>query len=327
MAEHLKISKSRKKSSVKIPTGFLDYYLPTVNGDYLKIYLYGLKLCYTNESLTDEEIAKQLGFLKSDITNAWNFWEQEGLVYICSDGSVEFENIEEVNFFKGSKQRKQKNESDFNDIFSDIQKDESFRNSIRTIEALYSELLTQNDVLTIYDAIHNQGIPLELYIVTMTHCIAMNKKSIPYITKVVTERFKKGITSAEEMEDYFSKNEEKNSYVKRIKKLLKIYNRELIDKERDFILKWGTSKKTDEEIKEAFEKTVMNTGKLSFPYMDKILSSPSNDSDKKTAVSSNSKIKEGPLSNFSGKISDFGNIPDLGTAPDFAKITDQLIKK
>lgn len=314
MAEHLKISKSRKKNTVKIPVGFLDCYLPTVNGDYLKIYLYGLKLCYGNESLTDGEIAQRLGFLKSDVTNAWSFWEQEGLVYVHSDGSVEFENIEDLSFFQGTVRKKAKNEDDFRDMFSDIQKDTDFKSSLKAIEAHYKELLTQNDVLTIYDALHNEKVPPELFIITMTHCMAMNKKSIPYITKVVTSCFKKGISTAEEMEAYLSKNDEENRYVRKIKKILKIY-RELIDKERKFILKWESLGKTDEEIKNAFEKTVMNTGKMSFPYMDKILSSADGKKGKAVASTSNSGIKAGPLNNFKND--------DL---PDFKKITEQLTK-
>lgn len=316
MAEHLKISKSRKKNIVKIPAGFLDYYLPTVNGDYLKIYLYGLRLCYNNESLTDEEIAQKLGFLKADIVNAWSFWEQEGLVFVHQDGTVEFENIEELTFLQGNIRKKRKNENEFKDIFGTISKDSEFQRSVRTIEALYKELLTQNDVLALYDVLHTQKIPLELYIIAMTHCIEMNKKSIPYITKVVTSCCKKGISTAEALESYFSKNDEENKYIRKIKKILKIYNRELIDKEKNFILKWEAMKKTDDEIKEAYEKTVMNTGKLSFPYMDKVLSADTNSENQKKAAYSPNQVKPGPLNNFSS-----------GTMPDFSKLTEQFIKK
>lgn len=316
MAEHLKISKSRKKNTVKIPVGFLDYYLPTVNGDYLKIYLYGLRLCYNNESLTDEEIAHKLGFLKADVVNAWAFWEQEGLVYVHQDGMVEFENIEDLTFLYNGVSKKKKNENDFKDIFGSISKNSEFQRSIRTIEALYKELLTQNDVLLIYDVLHEQKIPLELYIITMTHCMEMNKKSIPYITKVVTSCYKKGISTPEALENYFSKNDEDNKYIGKIKKILKIYNRELIDKEKNFILKWEAMNKTDDEIKEAYEKTVMNTGKLSFPYMDKILSADQSHENHKPSSYSTGKVKPGPLNNFSS-----------GTMPDFSKLTEQFIKK
>ena len=98
MAAHLKISKGRKKSFLKVPVGFLDYYLPNVNGDYLRVYLYGMRLCCDNKSLTDEEIASNLGVLKADVKNAWAFWEQEGLICIYEDGTIEFENLEDITF-------------------------------------------------------------------------------------------------------------------------------------------------------------------------------------------------------------------------------------
>ena len=77
-------------------------------------------------------------------------------------------------------------------------------------------------------------------------------------------------------------------------------------KEKEYIDKWIGMGKTDAELKDAFEKTVLNTGKLSFPYMDKILTGEKGNNNKKT-----SSVKPGPLNNFHQEMPDFKRIEEI----------------
>lgn len=311
MQERIKISKGRKKNLIKIPIAFLDEYLKKVNGDYLKIYLYGLRICFENISLTDEEIAKNLGMLKSDVKNAWKYWENEGLVNISDDGIIEFENPEEINFLKKKAEKKEKtSQIPFVDIFSVVKNDKKFKKSIQAVESIYCELLTQNDVQMLYEVTEIEKIPLELFITTLSHCISNNKKNFKYIVKTVSENYKKGLTTVEALENHYHLINESKEYIGLVKKELKIMGRDLIDKEKEFVEKWSLANKTIDEIKQAFEKTIMNTGKLSFPYMDKILTSENGNKQK-----AGPSIKAGYLNNFTQEL------------PDFKKITEELIKK
>ena len=304
----LKISKGRKKALVKLPVAFLDTYLPKVNGDYLKVYLYCLKLCIENIVLTDAEIAKSLGMLKTDIKNAMKFWESEGLVSYSENGDIEFENPEEFDF--SAPVLKKEVPAAPVDIFSVVKSNKKFKKDIQAIESVYCELLTQDDVAMIYDAIETQKIPLEIFILTLSYCLENNKKRMKYIAKVVTDNFKNGLSTVEEVEEHFKEMAEKKEYSGQIKKALNIKGRDFVETEKQFIEKWQDSKKTIEDITAAYEKTVMNTGKLSFPYMDKIIMNENGNKFSKTAS-----IKVGPLNNFSQEM------------PDFNKIMDNLIKR
>ncbi|MBO5408538.1 MAG: DnaD domain protein [Clostridia bacterium] len=309
----LKLSKGRKKSLLKLPVSFLDYYLPVVNGDYLKIYLFGLKLCLENRSMTNSEIANELGVLQADVQNAWNYWGQEGLITLLEDGSVEFENPEELVFDtpKIVQQKKKPYEAiQFSDIFSVIQKDEDFKGTIQIVESLYHELLTQDDVMMLYDVVRIKEIPLELFLITMAHCQKIRKKNMKYIYKVVTENYRDGLTTSEALEQHFTRMEESGKYLKKVSKIIKITGREFVEKEKEYIKKWEFHHKTEEEIRSAYEKTVMAIGKLSFPYMDKIIMNENGN--KPTKKSS---VKSGPLNNFHQE------------TPDFQQITDALIRK
>ena len=92
--------------------------------------------------------------------------------------------------------------------------------------------------------------------------------------------------------------------------LFRSKGRDFVDAEKQFIIKWQSSKKTMDDIRAAYEKTIMNTGKLSFPYMDKIIMSENGNK-----IVPNSSIKAGPLNNFEQEL------------PDFQKIMDNLIKR
>ena len=309
----VKLSKGRKKSLMKLPIAFFDKYLPVVNGEYLKIYLYGLKLCFENRSMTDTEIAKALGILKADVKNAWKYWEQERLITVLEDGSVEFENPEEIQFElpKEAEHKKKPYEAvQFSDVFSVIQKDEDFKGILQIVEASYHELLTQDDVMMLYDIVKVKEIPLELLMITISHCLKMRKKNMKYIYKVVTENFLDGLTTPEDLEEHFTRIEESGKYMKKVAKIIKITGREFVEKEKEYIKKWEANRKTEEEIRFAYEKTVMAIGKLSFPYMDKIIMD-----EKGNKPVRKSSVKSGPLNNFEQ------------ATPDFKKITDELIRK
>ena len=211
---------------------------------------------------------------------------------------------------EGTSTRKPYEAVQFSDIFSVIQKDTDFKGMIQIVEASYHELLTQDDVMMIYDIVKIKEIPLELLLITMSHCIKIRKKSMKYIYKVVTENFRDGLNTPEALEQHFTKMEENRKYYKNISKIIKLTGREFTDGEKEYLKKWKDHQKTEEDIRFAYEKTVLSIGKLSFPYMDKIiLNETGNKPVKKTS------LKAGPLNNFEQ------------ATPDFKKITDELIRK
>jgi len=207
--------------------------------------------------------------------------------------------------FSGNSSESSKKES-FTTVVGEIENNKNFRDIIATIEAIYPRLLAQNDVSALYDIVITQDISVDLFLITAAHCFGMKKNNFNYIAKVLTETYKKGYKTPETMEQYYASLMEAVQVYGRIKKLLKIYNRDLIDKEKEYIDKWLGLLKTDEEIKDAFEKTVLNTGKLSFPYMDKILTHENgNNKGKKPSV------KPGPLNNFRQEMPDFKKIEEI----------------
>lgn len=68
---------------------FINHFMPMARGDYVKVYLYGLKRCF-NQGLTpisNEDIAKDLNLLETDVKKAWDYWASEKIIYLEHTGT------------------------------------------------------------------------------------------------------------------------------------------------------------------------------------------------------------------------------------------------
>ena len=73
---------------------FVQEYLPTAKGDYVKVYLYGLMHTYhptTGMNIT--VMARDLGLSEEDVLAAYRYWERKGLVQRTADNPPSFRYI------------------------------------------------------------------------------------------------------------------------------------------------------------------------------------------------------------------------------------------
>ena len=73
---------------------FIHTYLSLANADQIKVYLYALSHAYSgsNDELTNENIAFEMGLTEGQVIDAWSFWKETGLVEI-TDGKYIFKSI------------------------------------------------------------------------------------------------------------------------------------------------------------------------------------------------------------------------------------------
>src|SRR3712207_2916984 len=82
---------------------FIDKYMAKARGEYVKIYLLGLKYSMSGEiGASSDIIASKLNLLQSDILNAWNYWNAEGVIKMTAldskgNYSIEFLDLVESN--------------------------------------------------------------------------------------------------------------------------------------------------------------------------------------------------------------------------------------
>ena len=83
-----------------VENSFLNHYMSKARGDYVKVYLYGLKCCFqgSSEFPSNSEIADFLMIEEDDVMKAWKYWEKQGLslinIQMCiRDSLVAVDNI------------------------------------------------------------------------------------------------------------------------------------------------------------------------------------------------------------------------------------------
>lgn len=63
---------------------FLNEYMPSADGNFVKVYLMGYQMAVLGKSgendYSHRTIASRLGILESDVHRAWDYWEQEGII-------------------------------------------------------------------------------------------------------------------------------------------------------------------------------------------------------------------------------------------------------
>lgn len=59
---------------------FINEYMTSAPGDFVKIYLFALMYAGLDETMNNEIIAKQLGLREEDVLKAWTYWEEMGVI-------------------------------------------------------------------------------------------------------------------------------------------------------------------------------------------------------------------------------------------------------
>ena len=77
------ISSERGPAYTLVPNSFLSTYMPSANGNFVKIYLYLLMLCQNPDALQDRSIsglADEMECTENDILRALRYWKKQGLL-------------------------------------------------------------------------------------------------------------------------------------------------------------------------------------------------------------------------------------------------------
>ena len=268
------------RDSVAVPVYFIENCLNNASGSFLKVYLYTLNLASKGIDADTQSIATALDMLESDVIQAINYWKTTGMI-VEDSGIIEFCNkpfidIPKDNSFEettlNQSQSEEKKHYDSIEIASHISSDSALSEMVILSQELLAKTLTTTELETLYWLYDGLGFCAESILLILDYCISRDKKSIRYIEKVAIAWHEKGILTPEDIMDNISKEEEKNTLVYKIRKAMGIADRPLSNAEEEFFSKWCDEYNTPEEmIMLAYEHCLLNTSKLSLPYMDKII--------------------------------------------------------
>lgn len=266
-----------------IPCEFVDYCMKEANPTFIAVYIYGYRQCFSEHpKSTVAEVAAALSLLESDVVKAWKYWESRGVVTLTynsesdpADFSVQFADLSGLAPEKAAEDIPDKKETrpayKMSEIAARQSEDRALKEMYEHAHILLDRPLSQNDTMTLYGFYDWLGLPVEVILMIIEHCVSLGKKSMRYMESVALNWYDMGICTPEKASAHLAAIEKTSKTRRRFKKLLNI-SRDLSDSEYRCLAEWSENMGfSDDMIKLAYEKTVMNTGKASFQYMNAII--------------------------------------------------------
>lgn len=166
------------------------------------------------------------------------------------------------------------------DVLDAMDGDQSFRLLYGEVQRLMGRSLNTEELKILLSFTRYLGLPAEVISVLVSYCKerARNKGSLrnPSLRAIEKEAYswaEQGIDTLEEAAAYIHNQSVRNSKLQQLTAQLQIRGRSLTQAEEKYAKSWLDMSFEDGVIAMAYEKTCVNTGGLSWPYMNKILTS------------------------------------------------------
>lgn len=259
-----------------ISNEFIDTYMASANGEYVKVFLYLLR--HEQEDVTVSAIADALNHTEADVKRALSYWKEAGVLSSVDQPdwkqSAESESVATAQAVGGqsgsdspelsipepgnSFERRQK-----------LAEDADFKALTYVIQQYIGKMLTSMEMEMFEYLYEDLKMSSDLLEYLVEYCAGSGHKSIRYIEKVALNWYQMGIKTREEARDYtirFSRD------MSSVMKAFGITNRNPGTAEQEYMKKWFKEYGFDATlVKEACNRTIKSTGTASFPYTDKIL--------------------------------------------------------
>ena len=272
--EQLKISSSLSQDVTVIPNDFLDRYLPSANGDFIKVYLCLMCAVGKHESnLTLCRIADRLNCTENDVLRALTYWEKEGVLALTpgeNDAGSEAA-LTAVADCPGPKTSALTKPSDVSsEKLAALGETEEIRELFFIAQQYLGRPLKRGDMQAIcyyYDGLH---FPPDLIDYLIEYCVNHGHTQLSYINRVAENWKAQGFLTVHDAKNAVT------SYHREyydILKALGITNHHPIEQEITLMKKWLEDYRFSMEIiTDACTRTVMNASRPSLSYTDSILS-------------------------------------------------------
>ena len=260
---------------------FIDRYMPRANGEYVKLYLYLLRLSGSSQGISTSTIAEIFEYTEKDILRALSYWEKEGLMKLSRSAAGELDGISFVELSTANAAPTlQAAETAVSaevpkkvpltaDRMAQLSEQEDIAQLLFIAAQYLGKTLSPTEISNIlyfYDTLHFSTDLIE-YLVE--YCVSKGSKSSRYMEKVAMEWSREGISTVEQAKN--STNLYNRNYYS-ILNAFGIKGRGPAQPEIDFMNQWLNSYHfTLDIIREACNRTVAQTQRPNFQYANKIL--------------------------------------------------------
>ena len=270
-----------------IPRSIVTKYLKLAKEDYIKVLL----VLLSSSDITEQEIAEKSGISVENIGDAIKFW-QDCKIITNNQGNispakvdngrssditeVKSDNQENVKSIDISKNVKVKTREPVRlsslEVSQRINSADELKWLVSEAEKLFGRFLNQSETNTLVSMFDYAGISADVIVMIIEYCISIEKSNIRFIEKTAYSWADMGIDNHQKVEAHITSLITEKNNESLIKTAFGIWNQNLTSKQKEFIKLWLEDFEFSiEMIKIAYEMCVDNTGKLSFPYINRIL--------------------------------------------------------
>lgn len=279
---------------VPVSTDFIENYMPKAHGDYVKVYLYILGMAIQGGADEPRRIAKALNMLEGDVLNAIEYWQEQGL--LSADGNtmimgadakqtqIAAQNPIKIPVVTPSPNQAQTSNStakpqsvsrqgrSMAQINESIMQDPRLQDLCTMAQEILGAQLNNPDIETLYWIYDQLGLSTDVITMLLEYCVSKNKRSMKYIEQTAIAWHEQGITTINAADEFISKSMNRETFLNELKQILGIQGRPYSKTEEQYLLQWRDDYNMSAEmVALAYEWCIMQTGKLSFQYMDAII--------------------------------------------------------
>ncbi|MBN7577240.1 DnaD domain protein [Clostridium beijerinckii] len=260
--------KNRSLGFTPVNNVFIEKYMPQARGEFVKVYLLMLKYTISGElGVSSSILASSLNLLESDIMNAFNYWNDQGVIKLTQIDKMGNFNVEFIDLVEEpSKPTKQV------DLLEALDSTNT-KDMLKDIETLLARPLSPNEMSLYLNWQKEFGFSSELILILMEYCISKGKSDSRYIEKVAIAWHDQKIATIEQAQNLIKKAEDKWINIRKILTYLGINNTDIMKPQQDLIEKWLLIYKySNEIIFKACDVCFERLNRADFKYIDGILS-------------------------------------------------------
>lgn len=251
---------------------FISEYMTEAEGDFIKVYLLARLYAENGVTVTDDFFARQVGLPQERILEAWDYWEEWGVIkkrYLGAEGrldfGVEFVNLKEGIYSSDIQVPKDKEqETKVTPVFGN----ETVSKLMEQIEKRFGRTLSSTELQAVIGWIEDHKATPEVILKALDYCTGRNKVSFPYMGTVIEGWMSQGLNTADLIDEYLEEYDQKFVRYKRVTQALGIPTAS--EDERRIMDTWFEDMGfTMEKVLEACSKSVGVSNK--FKYVNGVL--------------------------------------------------------
>ncbi len=275
--------KPYQSNIVTLSANFVDHFMPTARGEYVKVYITILRYIQTGEDgVTTKFLAEILGLLETDVLKALDYWNEVGLISLNAFdglGNLSVEIKESQALIQPYGRNQNKTESTPQLSFQALeQREEVIDPMLKEITMLMGRPLSSADAEKFLYFKEKYHFPEEVIILMVQHCVLKGKTNMRYIETVAINWDSRGVKTVQLAQENIKEHEDKWLNYRKVLTYLGISEKDVPKPQEDLLEKWFyTYGFTSDMILKACDIGFNTLGKVEMGYINGILRTWQND--------------------------------------------------